>query len=215
MKPNFKEIVRAGALLALAVVVTAGLAAAQDAMPRSTQDLKKDLNETEKELKSFQDLRRQLKSSGKDSSNSKRGKVIGKLREQMADCIFRREEILGQEHTIRMHGETVTSGTTKEAEAGAPVGTSSAKQVKNLNAMEGPNADRLRSLTRLQSLFVSAAKSERQAIEKQNDAFERYSDKMRRFEEELVKDRNALAAELEARAPAPEAEETEEAGEEG
>jgi hypothetical protein len=209
MKTGIPTASRILGAVALVVILASSLALAEEFQTRSTKDIKKDLKQTERELKSFQDLQRQLKSSGKDSSNSKRQKVIGKLREEMADCIIRREDILGQEHTIKMHGETVTSGTTKEAEAGAPVGTSSAKQAKNLNAKEGPNANRLRHLSRLQSIFVSAAKSERPAIEKQNDAFERYSDKMRRFEEELVRDRDALAAELDDRAPDTDGDETE------
>lgn len=204
MKPGFDHITRVCCALILALLVTAGTAVAEEFKTRSTQELKRDLDKTERELKKMADLNRSLGYSEKSSSNSKRQKVIGDLRQLMADCIIRREDILGQEHTIKMHGETVTSGTTKEAEAGAPVGTSSAKQAKNLNTMDGPNANRLRLLSRLQSLFVSAAKSERAAIEKQGDAFERYSDKMARFEEQLTRDRDALAAELEARTQAAE-----------
>lgn len=212
MKPGIDTITRACCALIIALVVTTGLAVAEEFQNRGTQDLKRDLDRTEKELKKMADLNRSLGYSEKDSSNSKRQKVIGDLREHMANCIIRREDILGQEHTIKMHGETVTSGTTKEAEAGSPVGTSRAKQAKNLNNMDGPNADRLRLLSRLQSLFVSAAKSERPAIEKQGDAFTRYSEKMARFEQELTRDRDALAAELDERTKAAAGDEVSEEG---
>ena len=176
--------------------------AADDAKPRSTNELQRDLRNSEQELKKMQDLQRKMKSAGRESSNSTRQKLAEDLRLHMVDCILRREDDLGMEHTIKRHGETTTSGTTDVAEVGAPVGTSSAKQVKNLQIMEGPNADRMRQMSRMQSIFVSTQKIKRSAVEKQGDSFDMYMDKLARYEGQLQLWANDLQNELDARAEA-------------
>ena len=89
----------------------------------------------------------------------------------MAKCILRREDDLGQEHTIKMHGGHVASGTTDAAEVGAPVGTSRAKT--SLNYVEGIEGYRLRQLSLMQSLFVAAKQNMQPAIERQGDSLDR------------------------------------------
>jgi len=158
-----------------------------------------DLSKSERELKQMKDLQRKMKSAGRESSNSTRQKLSETLRGHMVDCIIRREDDLGMEHTIKKHGETTTSGTTDAAKAGAPVGTSSSKQAKNLNLMDGPNADRLRQMSRMQSIFVSTQKIARPAIEKQGDSFDRYMEKLGKFEQQLQLWTNDLQVELESR----------------
>jgi len=200
-------------LLAVAcAALLAGVARAQDPQPRTTTELRRDLKETEREIKTIQDLQRKLTSAGRESSNTARHSAVDELREHMGDCIVRREDALGMEHTIKMHGQAVKGGTTEAAEVGAPVGTSRSKQVKNLTMNDGPNADRLRRLSMLQSLYVSAVKIERSAVEKQGDAYDSYLAKVARFEKELVAGRDALAAELAEREPAPAGEEEKEGG---
>jgi len=183
-------------------LVTATLVQAQDAKPRSTNDLKSDLRNSEHELKKMQDLQRKMKSAGRESSNSTRQKLSEQLREHMVECILRREDDLGMEHTIKRHGETTTSGTTSAAEAGAPVGTSSSKQAKNLYNMDGPNADRMRQMSRMQSIYVSTQKSVRSAVEKQSDAFDRYMGDLVGFEGQLQLWVSDLQTELDTRAEA-------------
>lgn len=188
---------------ACAALLAGSVALASETNPRPTKELRKDLQQTERELKKITDLKRQFTSAGRESSNSKRQKLVEQLREHMGECIIRREDALGMEHTIKMHGQAVKGGTTEAAEVGAPVGTSRSKQMKNLNAMDGPNADRLRQLAAMQSLYVSATKLERSAVEKQGEAYDAYLAKVDRFEKELEVGLRALAAELEEREPAP------------
>jgi hypothetical protein len=116
----------------------------------------------------------------------------------MGSCILRREDDLGQDHTIKKHGEEVTSGTTSAAEVGAPVGTSRAKT--SLNYKEGIAGLRLRQLSRMQSIYVSAKHNKQPAIEKQGEALDRYMNQVRRFREELETSVSILEAELEKRA---------------
>ncbi len=115
----------------------------------------------------------------------------------MGSCILRREDDLGQEHTIKKHGETVTAGTTSAAEVGSPVGTSTAKT--SLQYKEGIAGLRLRQLSRMQSIFVSAKTNLQPAIEKQGDSLDRYQTKVRQFREELERSHSILTTELEKR----------------
>ena len=193
---NWSRLLLMAACLAL-LIGTAAQAA--EPKPRSTSELRSDLRESERELKQMKDLQRKMKSAGRESSNSTRQKLSETLRGHMVDCIIRREDDLGMEHTIKKHGETTTSGTTDAAKAGAPVGTSSSKQAKNLNLMDGPNADRLRQMSRMQSIFVSTQKIARPAIEKQGDSFDSYMEKLGKFEQQLQLWTNDLQVELESR----------------
>jgi hypothetical protein len=183
----------------LTLLATTLVQAADDAKPRSTTELKSDLRKSEQELKKMQDLQRKMKSAGRESSNSTRQKLSESLREHMVNCILRREDDLGMEHTIMKHGETTTSGTTSAAEAGAPVGTSSSKQTKNLYNMDGPNADRMRQMSRMQSIYVSTQKSVRSAVEKQSDAFDRYMGDLVGFEGQLQLWASDLQTDLDSR----------------
>ncbi len=187
--------------LVICLAVTAGIAVdsrADELEDFDTRELEAHLRKTTAELKTMKDLERKLESAARQSSNSARKSTIDKLQDHMAQCILRREDDLGQEHTIKMHGEYVTSGTTSAAEVGAPVGTSRAKT--SLNHKEGIAGLRLRQLSRMQSIFVSAKRSQQPAIEKQGDSLDRYGAKVRRFGEELERSKSILETELEKRA---------------
>jgi hypothetical protein len=193
-------------VVCLAVLVgVAAPAQAEDEMKQfTTKELQAHLRKTEKELKNLKDLEKKLTAAARQSSNSAREKVINKIDDQMAECILRREDDLGQEHTIKRHGDMVTSGTTGAAEVGAPVGTRRGKK-SSLMYKEGIAGMRLRQLARLQGLYVSANHNMRQAIEKQGDSLERYADGTRRFREELERAVAFINDELERRQLAQEA----------
>lgn len=164
----------------------------------STKDLNFYMKKTYQELKKMKDLEKKLVSAGRQSSNSGRKSVINDIQDHMGECILRREDSLGQDHTIQRHGgHMVSSGTTDAAEVGAPVGTSRAKT--SLNYVEGIEGYRLRQLSMMQSLFVAAAQNQQSAIDKQGDSLDRYSSYTRRFREELERSYNFLISELEKR----------------
>jgi len=187
--------------LVICLAVTAGIAVdsrADELKEFSTRELEAHLRKTTAELKTMKNLESKLESAARQSSNSARKSSIGKLQDHMAQCILRRETDLGQDHTIKMHGEHVTSGTTSAAEVGAPVGTSRAKT--SLNYKEGLAGLRLRQLSRMQSIYVSAKRNQQPAIEKQGDSLDRYATQARKFREELERSKSILDAELEKRA---------------
>ncbi len=200
--------------LTICLSVTAGIAVeslADELENFNTRDLENHLRKTSKELKTMKNLEKKLTSAARQSSNTARKTAISNLREHMGQCILRRENDLGQDHTIKMHGKEVTSGTTAAAEVGTPVGTSRAKT--SLNFKEGLAGLRLRQLSRMQSIYVSAIQNEQPAIERQGDSLDRYTTQVRRFREELERSKSILDAELEKRAREQELKKEQEKGE--
>jgi len=193
------------AALAICLTVTAGIVVdsrASDLKEFSTKDLEKALRETSKELKTFVNLEKKFASAAKQSSNASRKTAINNLQDHMGKCIIRREDDLGQEHTIKMHGGHVVAGTTGAAEVGAPVGTSRAK--RSLDYVEGIAGYRLRQLSLMQSLFIAAQQNMQPAIERQGDSLDRYANFVRRFREELERNHLIIEGELGNRARAKE-----------
>ena len=189
------------AMMAICLTVTAGFVAdslANDLDEFSTRELQDAFRKTEKELKTMKNLEKKLESAGRQSSNTARKSTIEKIQDHMATCILRREDNLGQEHTIKMHGGHVKSGTTSAAEVGSPVGTSRAKT--SLAYVEGIKGYLLRQLSLMQSLFIAAQTNRQPAIERQGDSLERYASHTRRFREELERNVIILEAELGNRA---------------
>ena len=196
--------------LAVGLLLTAGVAAeapAADLDDFSTRDLERAYRENGQELKTMLKLEKKLESAARQSSNTARKTVVQDILDHMGRCILRREDDLGQEHTIKMHGGHVSSGTTDAAEVGAPVGTSRAKT--SLAYVEGIQGYRLRQLSLMQSLFVAAKQNMQPAIERQGDSLDRYAGFARRFREELERNDLILEKELAKRA------QEEEAGAEG
>jgi hypothetical protein len=194
------------AALAFCLTLVVGLTAEaqnEELKKFSTRDLEKAARDTGKELKTIKNLENKLSSAAKQSSNTARKSAINDLQDHMAKCIIRREDVFGQEHTIKMHGGHVTSGTTDAADVGAPVGTSRAKT--SLQYMEGIEGYLLRQLSLMQSLFVAAQQNVQPAIERQGDSLDRYAGFIRRFREELERNTVIIDNELAARAQAAEA----------
>ena len=193
------------AALAVCLAVVAGTAAesrADDLKKFSTRDLEDALRKTTKELKTFASLEKKLVSAAKQSSNTARKSVLIDIQDHMAKCILRREDDLGQEHTIKMHGGHVASGTTGAADVGAPVGTSRAK--RSLDYVEGIEGYRLRQLSRMQSLFIATEQNFQPAVERQGESLDRFAGFTRRFREELERNQMILEGELAKRAQAKE-----------
>jgi len=189
------------AALAICLMVTAGISVdslADELEDFNTRDLENHLRKTSKELKTMKNLEKKLESAGRQSSNSARKSTINDIQDHMGSCILRREDDLGQDHTIKKHGEMVTKGTTSAAEVGSPVGTSTAKT--SLQYKEGIAGLRLRQLSRMQSIFVSATHNMQPAIEKQGESLDRYTTQVRKFRKELETSVSILETELEKRA---------------
>lgn len=201
------------AALAICLSVTTGIAVesqADELEDFNTRELENHLRKTSKELKTMKSLEKKLESAARQSSNTARKSTLNDIQDHMAQCILRREDDLSQDHTIKKHGEEVTSGTTSAAEVGSPVGTSTAK--RSLNFKEGLAGLRLRQLSRMQSIFVSAKHNKQPAIEKQGDSLDRYTTQVRRFREELETSVSILEAELEKRAQEQEQKKEQEKG---
>lgn len=178
-------------LLAALLAMTAGPAVADYVESLSNQDLKYVTRDVQDEMRRHDNLLSKLKSAGRSSSNSSRKSVVNDLNQAMADVVFEREELLGQEHTIMRHNTYTESGTTDAAEVGAPVGTRGRNRRVRVG-MEDQYPEALQRLARMQSLLVTAKRIEVQAIEKQGEAFEKYSQLARDFGEVILTERNIL-----------------------
>ena len=191
---------------AICLMVMAGIAVdsrADELEDIDTRVLEAHLRKTSDELKTMENLERKLESAARQSSNSARKSSINKLQDHMVQCILRRETDLGQDHTITKHGEYVTSGTNSSVEVGTPVNTG--RGMNSLSYKEGLAGLRLRQLSRMQSIFVSAKSNQQLAIEKQADALDRYATNVQRFRKELETSKGILETELENRAREQEA----------
>ena len=165
---------------------------------RSTGELEKDLRATTQEFKKFQDLESKLTSAAKQSSNTARETAVHNFQDFMGDCIKRREGELGEVMTLKKHGEMVKSGTTKVSEVGSPVPVK--KAGKGIGIYNTTDGDRLRQLTNMKSIYVSAKNNSRPAIEKQAQAFERYTETIAKFGQQLQSGINQMSSELDNRA---------------
>lgn len=175
--------------LVLISMVTTGALAAQDS-PRTTAELEKDLRETKREFKQFKNLSSKLESAGRQSSNASRQKVMKNIQEFMGQCIQRREKDLGQDLTIKQHGQMVTSGTTDVAHYDSSKPGTKGK--------EG-DSERLRQLSGMKSIYVSAKNNSQPASERQGNAFERYTETMEKFGKQLEWGVNSMSNELDKR----------------
>ncbi|MDX2472724.1 MAG: hypothetical protein QNL91_03375 [Candidatus Krumholzibacteria bacterium] len=184
-------------VLAAAVLTLSVPAVAKQGSHRTTRELDKDLRATKNEYKEYKSLSSKLKSSAKQSSNTARETAVHKFQDFMGQCIERREGELGEEMTLKQHGKMVESGTTNVTEVGTPVPVK--KSAKGSGVFGTTNEDRLRQLTNMKSLYVSAKNNSRPAIEKQNEAFERYSVTIEKFGSQLEWALNGLTEELERR----------------
>ena len=138
------------------------------------QTLQIELERAERDLRDFEDYIGGLESASKKSSNSDRRRSVDRLREAMVNWILKVEDELGQEHTIRMHGQEVTQTTTKEIEKTTSSGR--LPQTGRKIRYQGP-ADLYNAfyrLTRMQEIFISCRTIEEHAIAKETQALDRY-----------------------------------------
>jgi len=170
---------------------------AQQAQQRSTRELEEDLRSTREEYRQYENLAEKLARAGRQSSNTARNTATRNIQDFMGSCIERREGELGEEITLKQHGKMVKSGTTSVAEAGSPV--PARKSAKGSGVYDSPNADRLRQLSQMKSLYVSAKNNSRLAVEKQNEAFERYTQTVEKFGELLSLAIDKYSGELDSR----------------
>lgn len=188
---NLRRVLTATALLAAASVL------AEQGAHRPTSELEKDLKETKREYRRFENLQKKLERAGRQTANTARMSATEEFQTFMGECIVRRERDLGQEITIKQHGEKVTSGTTDVAEVGAPVPGSG--RGKGAAVYDSPNAGRLRQLSLMKSLYVSGKNGARPATERQEGAWERYLTTAQRFGDQLVLAISKMEIELDKR----------------
>jgi hypothetical protein len=187
-------------LFLLAALSTAAVALAAAPDPRTDRELRTELRELDREIDRQGRLAEKLSRAGRSSSNTGRISVMEDLREHMAGAVVRREDILGQEHTIKQHGAEV-GDLTDAAEVGTPMASKKTRRrVRKGEAEEHPEA--LRRLTRLQTIFVSARRIQQPASERQEDTFERYSALVEEFGDILAYEHALVQVELDRRAAA-------------
>jgi hypothetical protein len=184
-------------ILLTAVVALSVPAVAKQGSDRSTRELEKDLRDTKQEYKKYEDLLSKLNSAARQSSNTARETAIHKFQDFMGECIKRREGELGEVMTLKQHGKMVESGTTDVTKVGTPVPVK--KSGKGSGVYGTANGDRLRQLTNMKSLYVSAKNNSRPAIEMQDQAFDRYTTTIDKFGSQLTWARDAMTQELERR----------------
>jgi hypothetical protein len=182
------------ATTALALATAAGAGQGTD---RPSAEIEKDLKETKREYRRFEDLQKKLERAARQTANTARVSAIDEFQDFMGDCIIRREQDLGQEITIKQHGEDVTTGTTDVSEVGSPVPGS--KRGKGAAVFDGPNAGRLRQLSLMKSLYVSSKNNARPAAEQQTGAWDRYMTTVQRFGDQLVLAISKMEIELDKR----------------
>jgi len=178
------------------LVATVGLAESEVA-GLTDRELKAEKRLVDSEYKSFRDLEKKLISAGRQSNSASRKKIIERIDELMRVIVLRREDILGVEHTIIKHGETVKAGTTKSAEAGTPVaGKKSRRQMKH---GVSPHSEAFLRLSRMQTIIISGRTIYRQAVEKQGDALDRFQGGVEVFGGLLELEHQMVNQELETR----------------
>jgi hypothetical protein len=198
-----KKMIILTALCPLLVAV----AAADDLSALSDRDLKQDLRNVQDELRKHENLQRKLSQSESSSSNAARRSAIDAIQEHMRNIIFDRENVLGQEHTIKQHGGYTTTGTTDAAEVGTPIANKKTRRrVRKGEADEHPNA--LRRLTRMQTIGISSVRLRQPAIEKQGETFDHYVAATEEFASILQTELNVLLNERQRRAEAAAAADT-------
>jgi len=188
--------------LSLGLLASVCLAAtpAADPDPRTDRELRSELRLLTQEADRHGELSVKLERAGRSSSNADRNRVVKDLQGHMADAVIRRENILGQEHTIKQHGSEV-GGLTDAAEVGTPMASKKTRRrVRKGEAEEHPDA--LRRLTRLQTIQVSAGRIQRPAVERQEGAFESYTGLVKEFGEIIGAEEALVRTELEQRAAA-------------
>ena len=166
-----------------AIGLSTSAALAQEA-EYSTAQLEKALRETKREYKEYKSLSSKLQSAAKQSSNTSRETVIHKFQDFMGECVVRREGELSKIMTIKRHGEMVTSGTTDVVEVGSPVPTG--KNNKELGVYSAPHGNRVRQISNMKALYISAKHNSRLAIERQGDSLERYTVTIDKFGQQLT-----------------------------
>ncbi len=199
---RFTKLLTICLLSLVMITMVASLGWAAKKTERPTSEIEKDLRATKREHKEFKSLQSKLKSSGNQSSNASRQKVIPNINDFMRDCIKRRESDLGDLITIKQHGEMVKSGTSGAAHYDDS--SSSKKSGKG----EEVNSDRLHQLSGMKSIYVGAKNNSQPAIERQGNAFDRYTETIDKFAKQLEWGVNAMTRELDRRTAESEAKKT-------
>ncbi len=176
-----------------------------DGTPLKAMDIRSldlELQRDETALRDFRNLIGRLESAAKKSNNTDRRRAVENLRNAMADKILQAEDYLGQEHTLRRHGQEVTVATTSEVEETTASGK--IPQTGRKIRYQGP-ADLYNAfyrLVRMQEIFTSCRTLEEHAIAKSTESLQRYLNLTTEFAnlmETDVQEIRDLRAEVEAR----------------
>jgi hypothetical protein len=171
-------------ILACALTCLGATAPAEDMSGVSDRDLARGSEKLAREIRDMDALLRKLESSGRSSSNAGRRSAIEGILDAMVQIVYDREEVLGEEHTIKRHGDEVQTGLTDAAEVGTPMATKKTRRrIRKGEAEELPDA--LRRLTRMQTIVVSARRIEVPAVDRQGETFEQLQGMCREFGEIL------------------------------
>jgi len=162
--------------------------------------MQEEISRADRELRDYDRLLVDLESSAKQTNKNNRSKAIGRLENVQKDVILRLEARLGEDYTIRRHGQEAEEVTTKQAEEG---NLNSPARQKNTTAHElggkGVQSAGYR-LVRMQEIFVILQRNRQQAIERDAQALDRYYRLSREFGALMLYDRDDLFGQLPAEA---------------
>lgn len=188
-------------ILACALLCLGTTALADDLGKTSDRDLERGLDKVSRELREHDSLLRKLATSSRSSSNAGRRSSIANILDTMVDVIIDRENVLGEEHTIKRHGAEVQTGLTDAAEVGTPMANKKTRRrIRKGEAEELPDA--LRRLSRMQTIVVSARRIEVPAVDNQGDSFHQMQGLCVEFGEILRTEQAIIMNEQERRKPA-------------
>ncbi|HPF69635.1 MAG TPA: hypothetical protein PLQ13_03100 [Candidatus Krumholzibacteria bacterium] len=156
-------------------------------------ELKAELRQVERELGRFDDLQGRLERSARKSNNTERAKAVDAMQQHMIDCVVRREEIVGQEHTIIRHGQQV-GGLTDAADVGSPNANKESR--RRMRKGTSTKSDAFLRLAWMQQQVMGGERIAQPAIERQPGAFENYTDLVNSFGGALREEQDGLIAEM-------------------
>lgn len=163
--------------------------------PLSTRDLnalKREIQQKERQLKTFESALRKLKAAARQTSNSAARSAAERTESVMREVIRYEEQKLGEDSLIKQHGQDVATVPTNELTEGNAVRTRNRRRYE-LPPDTPPEYIRL---VRLQDIYATCQTLKEHAIARSGEAPERYGNLTREFADLMREDLAALQAKL-------------------
>ena len=188
-------------MLSICCIVAFGHVLDAQSAPQSTNsvkmsateiaELKREIQQGERELKEFRSLVNDLKAASVESSNAGRRSIIDQLQKAMVTEIKQVEKRIGKDYFLRQHGEVKTRNLSESNPQGSA-------------AVYSPHHQRL---SRMQGIYIVCSRAANPAINKHQNGLPAYTQKAEEFvtlmEQELGAMRSDFAVHGESKSEAP------------